>query len=173
MISTIGSALTSPFLGRTLDHMTGCNVARFVIPALAGACVVLAFAPILIWSVVALYALRLFGQGMITHTAYTEIGRWYVANRGRATSLIVPEHQTGEALLPIAFTAIAVAIGWQAGWLIAAALLIGFALPMILILWRVERMPQSSDPDLASARIGLSGDGGHDRDVFPAQRSAD
>ncbi|MEM7457958.1 MAG: MFS transporter [Pseudomonadota bacterium] len=154
MIATIGSALTLPFLGRTLDHMPGWKVARFVIPALAGACVLLAFAPTLIWLVVALYALRLFGQGMMTHTAYTEIGRWYVANRGRATSLIVPGHQTGEALLPIAFTAIAVAIGWQAGWLIAAALLLGFALPMILIFWRVERMPQSSDPDLASARIG-------------------
>ena len=29
-----------------------------------------------------------------------------------------------------------------------------FALPMILNLWRVERAPQSTDPDLASARLG-------------------
>ncbi len=154
MIATIGSALTLPFLGRVLDHMPGWKVARFVIPSLAGACVLLAFAPSLIWLVVALYALRLFGQGMMTHTAYTEIGRWYVANRGRATSLIVPGHQTGEALLPISFTAIAVILGWQAGWLIAAALLLVFALPIILTLWRVERTPQSSDPDLADARTG-------------------
>lgn len=154
MIATIGSALTLPFLGRTLDHMPGWKVARFVIPSLAAACVLLAFAPSLIWLVVALYGLRLFGQGMMTHTAYTEIGRWYVANRGRATSLIVPGHQTGEALLPVSFAAIAMAIGWQAGWLIAAALLLLFALPMILSLWRVERSPQSTDPDLASARLG-------------------
>ena len=100
MIATIGSALTLPFLGRTLDHMPGWKVARFVIPALAVACILLAFAPSLVWLVIALYALRLFGQGMMTHTAYTEIGRWYVANRGRATSLIVPGHQTGEAVLP-------------------------------------------------------------------------
>ncbi|MEL6859387.1 MAG: MFS transporter [Pseudomonadota bacterium] len=154
MIATIGSALTLPFLGRVLDHMPGWKVARFVIPSLAAACLFIAFAPSLIAVVAALYLLRLFGQGMMTHTAYTEIGRWYVANRGRATSLIVPGHQTGEALLPIAFTVIAVSLGWQAGWVIGAALLLVFALPMILQLWRVERTPRASDPDLASARTG-------------------
>ncbi len=154
MIATIGSALTLPFLGRVLDFMPGWKVAGFVIPALASACLLMAFAPTVLVLVAALYLLRLFGQGMMTHTAYTEIGRWYVANRGRATSLIVPGHQTGEALLPIGFTVVAVALGWQAGWMIAAALLLVFALPMILTLWRVERAPQSTDPDLASARLG-------------------
>ncbi|MEM7327253.1 MAG: MFS transporter [Pseudomonadota bacterium] len=154
MIATIGSALTLPFLGRVLDHMPGWKVARFVIPALAAACVLLAFAPSLIFLIVALYALRLFGQGMMTHIAYTEIGRCYVANRGRATSLIVPGHQTGEAILPVSFAVIAVALGWQAGWLIAAGLLIGFALPMILYLWRIERAPRLNDPELSSARTG-------------------
>lgn len=154
MIATIGSALTLPFLGRVLDHMPGWKVARFVIPSLALACLLIAFAPSLITLVAAIFALRLFGQGMMTHTAYTEIGRWYVANRGRATSLIVPGHQAGEALLPISFALIAVTLGWQAGWVIAAALLIVFALPMIVRLWRVERTAQSTDPDLASARLG-------------------
>ncbi len=154
MIATIASALTLPFLGRVLDHMPGWKVARFVIPSLAAACLLIAFAPSLLVLIVAIYALRLFGQGMMTHTAYTEIGRWYVSNRGRATSLIVPGHQTGEALLPISFTLIAVTLGWQAGWIVGAALLLCFALPMIMTLWRVERAPQSSDPDLASARLG-------------------
>lgn len=154
MIATIGSALTLPFLGRVLDHMPGWKVARFVIPSLALACLLIAFAPNLITLVAAIFALRLFGQGMMTHTAYTEIGRWYVANRGRATSLIVPGHQAGEALLPISFALIAVTLGWQAGWVIAAALLIVFALPTIVRLWRVERTAQSADPDLASARLG-------------------
>lgn len=154
MIATIGSALTLPFLGRVLDHMPGWKVARFVIPSLAGACLLIAFAPNLIALIAAIYALRLFGQGMMTHTAYTEIGRWFVSNRGRATSLIVPGHQTGEALLPITFTLVAVTLGWQAGWVIGAALLVLFALPMILNLWRVERAPQSTDPSLADARLG-------------------
>lgn len=154
MIATIGSALTLPFLGRVLDHMPGWKVARFVIPALAGACLLIAFAPNMLFLILAIYLLRLFGQGMMTHTAYTEIGRWFVANRGRATSLIVPGHQTGEALLPIAFTIIAVTMGWQAGWVIASALLMLFAWPTLLKLWRHERAPQSVDPNAGDARLG-------------------
>ena len=154
MLATIGSALSLPVLGRVLDHMPGWKVARFVIPCLACACLLMAYAPSLIILVLALFLLRLFGQGMMTHTAYTEIGRWYVANRGRATSLIVPGHQAGEALLPVAFTLVAIALGWQAGWLIAAALLIVFALPMILSLWRVERTPRVDNLDPESARLG-------------------
>ena len=154
MIATIGSALTLPFLGRILDHMPGWKVARFVIPSLAIACVLMAFAPTLPILVFTLFALRLFGQGMMTHTAYTEIGRWFVASRGRATSLIVPGHQAGEAFLPIGFTLVAVAIGWQAGWIIAAVLLSLFALPAVIQLWKVERKPQSADPELTQERIG-------------------
>ncbi len=154
MIATIASALTLPFLGRVLDRMPGWKVARFVIPALAMACLMLALAPNLFLLVAALYGLRLFGQGMLTHTAFTEIGRWFVASRGRATSLIVPGHQTGEAILPLCFVAISVTLGWQAGWLIAAALLMGVALPLILRLWQVERVPDSSDPGLSAERLG-------------------
>lgn len=154
MVATIASALTLPFLGRTLDYMPGWKVARFVIPALAGACLLMAFAPSLMMLVLALYMLRLFGQGMLTHTAFTEISRWFVASRGRATSLIVPGHQAGEALLPITFTALTLWLGWQAGWIIGAGLLLIFALPMITLLWRIERVPQNSDPEVNAARLG-------------------
>ena len=65
MIATIGSALTLPMFGRVLDHMPGWKVARFVIPGLACACILMAFSPNLILMILAIYALRLFGQGMI------------------------------------------------------------------------------------------------------------
>jgi len=42
--------------------------------------------PILI---VAVFLLRLFGQGMMTHIALTSTGRWFAAERGRAVSLVV------------------------------------------------------------------------------------
>ena len=154
MIATIGSAATLPFLGRTLDQMPGWKVARFVIPGLAFACILMALAPNLILLIVAIYALRLFGQGMLSHTAYTEIGRWFVANRGRATSMIVPGHQLGEAFLPVSFTLVVITLGWQAGWFLAAGFLMVFALPLILKLWSVERVPQSTDPDISQARLG-------------------
>ena len=69
MIATLASAATLPFLGRTLDHHPGARVARWVIPALAASCLALAFAPSVLLLAVALYGLRLFGQGMMSHVA--------------------------------------------------------------------------------------------------------
>lgn len=152
MAATLGSALTLPFLGRTLDIMPGRKVALFVMPALAAACLLIAYAPSLIILVLALYLLRLFGQGMMTHTALTEIGRWYAANRGRATSLVVPGHQAGEAMLPILFTLVAASFGWQAAWIAGAVGLIVFALPAITLLWAAERHPKSIADTGAPAR---------------------
>ena len=155
MTATLGSALTLPWLGTVLDRMPGWKVARFVIPALAGACVLIAFAPSVLVLVLALYLLRLFGQGMMTHTALTEIGRWFAANRGRATSLVVPGHQTGEAILPVTFTLIALSFGWQMAWTLGAGVLMLVTLPAIILLWRVERVPSGAEAnhkDLRTAR---------------------
>lgn len=154
MIATLASAATLPFLGRVLDHMPGWKVARFVIPILAAACLLIAFAPNLFVLVLALFLLRLFGQGMMTHIAFTEIGRWFSANRGRATSLIVPGHQAGEAILPVSFTLIAASFGWQYAWMAGAFGLVVLALPLILWLWRIERTPQGTTAADPASRIG-------------------
>jgi len=37
--------------------------------------------------VIAIYLLRLAGQGMMSHTAMTAMGRWFVAERGRAVAV--------------------------------------------------------------------------------------
>lgn len=152
MVATLASAATLPFLGRTLDMMPGQRVAMFTIPILALSCLLVAYAPSLIFLVIALYLVRLFGQGMMTHTALTEIGRWFSANRGRATSLVVPGHQLGEAILPVTFAVIAGLLGWQAAWVGGALLLIVLAWPAIFKLWQVERVPSQLDPEGETVR---------------------
>ena len=152
MVATLGSALTLPWLGSTLDRMPGWKVARFVIPALAGACLLIAFAPSVLILILAIYALRLFGQGMMSHIAYTEIGRWFNAHRGRATSLISPGHQTGESILPVSFTLLVAWIGWQETWMLGALILVCVALPLILLLWRVERIPSAAEATIEDVR---------------------
>src|SRR3546814_18101239 len=69
-------------------------------PALAFACILLALAPNVAVLVAALYLLRLFGQGMLTETALTEVGPWFVASRGPALAMIVQGLQLGSAILP-------------------------------------------------------------------------
>jgi hypothetical protein len=57
-----------------------------------------------------------FGQGMTTEIAFTEIGRWFVANRGRAMALITPGQQLGSAILPAIVVLIVGATGnWRMG----------------------------------------------------------
>ena len=142
MLATLGSAATLPFLGRTLDHHPGHRVAAFVVPALAACCLLLPFAPSVAVLGLALYGLRLFGQGMMSHIALTETGRWFAASRGRATSLVVPGFQAGEALLLPLFALIAAAADWRWGWVGAAVLLLVVVWPTVTRLLSVERTPQ-------------------------------
>ncbi|MGB3722606.1 MAG: MFS transporter [Pacificimonas sp.] len=153
MAATLGSAATLPFLGRVLDVMPGWKVARFVIPTLATACLLLAWAPHVAVLILALYLLRLFGQGMMSHIALTEIGRWFAAARGRATSLVVPGFQAGEMIFPVTTAIVAASFGWRYIWIGAALLLMLVAFPVITRLLRVERMPQGdADTPVSAAR---------------------
>lgn len=145
MAATLMSAMTLPWLGRTLDLMPGWKVARFTIPSLAVACVLVAYAPNLVVLVLALYLLRLFGQGMMTEIAYTETGRWFIAARGRAMALVVLGLQAGAALIPMAVVFLDQKGGWHLPWLVAAAALFLVGFPAILKLTSVARVPQPAE----------------------------
>ena len=143
MLGTLASAATLPWLGRTLDLMPGWKVVRFTMPALAFACVLIAVAPNVVVLTIAIYLLRLFGQGMMTETAFTETGRWFVANRGRAMALIVPGFQAGTAILPPVVVVIERMTGdWRDAWFAAAVILVAVGMPAIIALMRVERTPK-------------------------------
>lgn len=146
MVATLASASTLPFLGRTLDLMPGWKVVRFTIPLLALACISITLAPNLIVLTLAIYMLRLFGQGMMTEIAFTEIGRWFVASRGKAMSLVVPGQPFGSAVLPVIVVLIDAASGnWHVAWWLSAGLLLIIALPLVMRLMRVERVPAATE----------------------------
>lgn len=146
MIATLGSALTLPYLGTIVDRYSVRQVTFFVVPMLAVACALMALAHHVAVLVAAIYLLRLFGQGMMVHNAVTATARWFSAQRGRAISVIILGHNIGDALLPILFVAMAVAFGWRNTWLIAAAVLMLVALPLLSALVAIGRTPRSTDP---------------------------
>jgi MFS family permease len=77
---------------------------------------------------------------MIDHIALTATGRWFVAERGRAVSLVSLGHQGGEMTLPLAFAALTLAYGYETSWFAAASLLIvGF--PVAYWCYRKPRVP--------------------------------
>jgi len=143
---TLASAATLPWLGQMVDRLSGARMVLVVMPVLAFACVLMAISPIVPILALAIYLLRLMGQGMMTHIALTEVSRWFEANRGRAISLVVPGHQLGEAVLPILFALIVLSGGWRSAWLVSAALVMLVALPAIYFLIRVDRVPSDHDP---------------------------
>lgn len=80
---------------------------------------------------VAVYLLRLCGQGMMGHIAATAMGRWFRAHRGRAVAIAGLGFSVGEAVLPAAVVAAVAAVGWRETWLGVALVLALLALPAL------------------------------------------
>ena len=144
MLATLASAITLPFLGRIVDHFPVSRCALIVMPSLALACVMMSLSQSVVVLAVTLYALRLLGQGMMTHTSLTAMGRWFARYRGRAVSLATLGHQAGEAVLPLTMTLVFALLGWRVSWLVAAGTLL-VVLPVVFRLMRTERQPQPGE----------------------------
>lgn len=145
MIGTLASAFTLPYLGPIVDRFRVRTVLLFVAPMLALAAVSMAVSTHVVLLTVTIFLLRLFGQGMMPHTAYTATARWFAAQRGRALSLVIIGHNAGDALITNAFVAVALYLGWRGGWLAAAAALL-LALPLVAWLVSTDRTPRSNEP---------------------------
>ena len=143
MAATLASAMSLPWVGRSLDRYPIPRVAAAVMVLLAVFCIAMAGVSSVAMLFFVIFGLRLFGQGMMSNTSMTAVGRWFDAQRGRAVSIAGLGFPVAEATLPISFVALSSAFGWRVTWLMAAAALIAFALPVILALLRRERTPQN------------------------------
>ena len=155
MFATLASALCIPFFGRLIDVVQAHRMVALVVPILAGAALLAGYASSLPTLILAIFLLRLFGQGMMTNIALTSTARWFVTQRGRAVSLVVLGHQGGEATIPLAFAALAIAYGYSIGWLAAAIALIVIGLPFAYWCYRTPRaLPRSASARLTE-QLGL------------------
>ncbi|MFN4166743.1 MAG: MFS transporter [Pannonibacter phragmitetus] len=148
MAATLGSALTLPTLGRVLDRFSVAQVAAGVMVMLGLFCALMASATSIWMAGIALYGLRLFGQGMMSNTAMTAAGRWFDAQRGRAVAVIGLGFPASEAIMPVTFVAIMSTFGWRQGWWVAVAVMLALVLPIVLLLLRKERVPVSTASDV-------------------------
>lgn len=154
MIGTLASAATLVWLGRVVDFYPVSTVAFWVCVALSLACLSMSLVSSAWMLVAVIFALRLFGQGMMSHIAMVAMGRWYSAERGRAVSITSMGFQIGSGVLPLIMVSLIGLIGWRASWVLAAALMIFVALPAIYLLMQKERIPRGQLPAAeASAAI--------------------
>lgn len=138
---TLASAVALAGLGGLIDRWSASRVVSLAVLLLAAGAAGLSVAPNLLVLGPSLFLLRLAGQGLMLQTAYTLIGRWFSAERGRAVSLAATGLNAGQACLPLGFVAAAALLGWRGAWLAIAALLVLVALPLARYLVRRERVP--------------------------------
>lgn len=155
MLATLASALCLPFVGRFVDVVQVHRMIALVVPVLAGAALIAGYATTVPALVVAIFVLRLFGQGMMTHVALTTTGRWFIAERGRAVSLVVLGHQGGEATIPLVFAAVTIAYGYRVGWFAAAVALLVVGLPFAYWCYGKPRVPhgQQSTEEITTSAV--------------------
>ncbi len=147
MLATLASACCLPFVGRLVDVLPPHQMVMAVMPMLAAAALLAGFASSVLVLTLAIFLLRLLGQGMMTHIALTATGRWFAAGRGRAVSLVVLGHQGGEASIPLLFATASISYGYQTGWMAAALALLLIGLPLAVWALRRPRSPQLAHVD--------------------------
>ncbi len=144
---TLLSAAVLPWTGRIIDQVSLRTFTAMTIIVLAAAALAIALVPHFWMFVVALFFLRHVGQGLMSHTASTTMGRYFSTNRGKAVTLASTGYSLGEALFPAIIVALIVLIGWQQSWVAFAVMLMLGLLPLCLwLVWqepRHEALPQT------------------------------
>jgi len=143
-LATLASGFSMLWLGALLDRIDLRLYAALALGGLATACVLMALTQHLLVLAVALYLLRLAGQGMMTHTAMTSMAKRFNANRGKAISIAAAGHPSGEALLPPLAVGLMVISNWQTVWLAAAGVL-ALSLPWLIRLPAGPRAQAETD----------------------------
>jgi sugar phosphate permease len=122
--ATLASAFTLSWLGRFIDRLKLPIFSTGVMLGFVIALLLFSQAYYLPVLFVALYGVRLFGQGLMTHTSMTSMVRFFDSNRGRAVSLAALGHPAGEAIFPVIIVSIIGTFGWRYALLAAAVVVI-------------------------------------------------
>ena len=152
-IGTMVSAAVMIWAGALTDQWRARSLGMMVLGLLGLSCLAMALNPFAVLLPVIIFALRLTGQGMTSHIAVVAMSRWFVATRGRALSIATLGFSVGEAMLPIIFVALLAVLDWRLLWVVAA--FIAFAgIPLLALLLRRERTPQSMAHENQSLGMG-------------------
>lgn len=151
--ATAASAVAMVWAGLLTDRFRVRHLGPAVIACLAVAAVAMAFAGGLTALVVAMFLLRLFGQGLSSQTAMIAMARWFASNRGKAVSVAGLGVAAGEAFLPLVFVSLLGVADWRTLWIGVAVVLVCL-LPVLGLLLKTERTPLSFAQTEGSTGMG-------------------
>lgn len=136
-IGTLSGGIMLILTGRAIDHFNLRPYTVCIAIGLAIGCISLSLAEGFVLLTGAFFLLRLFGQGLMSHTSTTAMARYFdPVMRGRAVSVAVLGFPVGEAVFPSLAVLLIGAIGWRETWLAGSVVLIAVFIPILLILLR-------------------------------------
>ncbi|MBW6498959.1 MAG: MFS transporter [Bacteroidales bacterium] len=135
-LATLLSATTLIFFGKVIDHIPLKRFTLIVIFGIIIASLLAAFSFHVVMLFLAVYLLRFFGQGLLSHTSMTTLGRYFSRARGKALSIAYLGFPIGEGLMPIIMISIILWIGWRETFALSAVFILLTLLPLALWLIR-------------------------------------
>ncbi|MBT3304883.1 MAG: MFS transporter [Alphaproteobacteria bacterium] len=135
-VATVVSAFILVWLGRKVDVLDLRWFSLMSTLGLAGAALAIALVPNVLVLGLGVFALRLCGQGLMTHAAMTSMARYFQRGRGRAISLASLGFSLGEGLFPVITVGIVGALGWRGTWFAIAAVAALVVTPLVQVLLR-------------------------------------
>ncbi len=133
-IATIGSAFTLPWIGGYFDKIESKRYTLMVIGGLFISLLLLSFSYHVFMVVISFYGLRLFGQGLMSHTSVSSMAQYFRKDRGKAIGTASLGHPIGEALLPLLITLLIGAVGWRGSLQFSALVCIVVIAPLAVFL---------------------------------------
>ncbi len=152
--ATLLSAASLLVLGKVVDHAPASRIAMALLGLTALAALWMSSAASVFALAVGLFAMRVLGQGLLSHLAMTTTAKWFDSARGRALGVAMLGFPIGEAMLPIIAVAVTVAFGWRATWIgVAAIASLALAPAVFLLAQRAEAtMAPAVDREDSAAR---------------------
>ena len=128
--ATLLSSIVLVWIGKKIDDVNILKFAAYVIIFLSASCFIFSKISSVIFLFIAIFLMRLAGQGLTSHTASTTISRFFEKNRGRALSTGWLGLSLAEFSLPVLIVFLLTFIEWRDIWL-SISILVIIVLPVV------------------------------------------
>lgn len=150
-IATLFAGTSLMFAGGWIDRMPLARFTLWVSLGLLLACGLFVFVDNVATLGLALFFVRLCGQGLLPHTGVTVMARCFSAHRGKAISVAASGVPVGEIILPLLAALLIGLVGWQRSWLFIGVFIVVCFIPCYhFLLRRASAGGYSLDPVVAT-----------------------
>lgn len=143
---TVISAFCLSFIGKHIDKMPLKKFGLIIFIGLLASVIILSQAYHVVFLVIGLFLVRLFGQGLMTHTSATGIAKYFNKDRGKALGVTALGNPAGQLILPLLIMPLIASFGWRNSLLLLSVLAIIMIIPS---LWSITPVTPF-EPELAN-----------------------